>query len=463
MDAISAATTKKEVRKRKRIPSTTKESENNNEKLTPSSKDGKDATKAVTPAPLRFYQDTLEENESKEDSPKSDGIKKELDTSDDTETSEKKIKLEDAASEDQTRGNVVLESAESPDEPEEEIKREPGPGCGPDGPPGVLTIHRRKGPKKSLRWKPQEALEEIRYFELDETERVNVTKPFVDMKQMDLNNEREAFLISRKANIEDVMTEQIPWGTLILVDDVPEHAIKSKEKDIQTEREKTCLKTIYFSRAMIPDSPLEPDVIAFQNVEPPTIPLYDITGNTDAIHDFTNMPWPEAKGSPPHQASNMDDLNGISNFGAFTQFNNINWPAQNNMLAIRPPQIGLMMPPEALNPLNMNAMHPFQAPPIAPMMGQLPPNNMGFINNFAPGMPPIMNDQRANRGNNWFGANNNAGNNNWPAQAQNNNNNQRNNWIGNRRICKQFQRGHCRHGKTCKFLHPNENNFGPKF
>lgn len=466
MDAISAATTKKEVRKRKRIPSV-KDSETPGEKIT-AIKDNKEPTKAVAATPLRFYQDTLEDSENKEDSVKCDVIKKESDTSDDGETKEKKVKIEDDTNDEQNDLKPIEDTAESPAESIEEIKREPGPGCGPDGPPGVLTLHRRKGPKKSLRWKPQEALEEIRYFELDETERVNVTKAFVDMKQMERVSEREAFLISRKVNVEDVMAEQIAWAPLILVDDVPEHPVKSKEKEVQAEREKTCLKTIYFNRAMIPDSPLEPDVIAFQNIEPQTIPLFDITGNTDAIHDYTNMPWPEAKGSPPHQAANhlADELNGISNFGAFGQFNNMNWPTQNNMMSIRPPQIGLIMPQDAMNPMAMNPMNAFNAQNMTPMMGQLPPNNMAFMNNFAQGMPPIINNNQGNRANNWFGGNNNAANNNWQPQGQNNNiannNNQRNNWIQNRRVCQQFQRGFCRRGKNCKFLHPGENS-GPKF
>lgn len=471
MDAMTAATTKKEVRKRKRIPSAKEESIGDNKVSSP--KDGKESVKAVTAAPLRFYQDTLEESENKEDN-KLDATKKELDASDDGEIKEKKPKMEDDTSEEQIDEKILMDTKiESPDEPVEEVKREPGPGCGPDGPPGVLTIHRRKGPKKSLRWKPQESLEEVRYFELDETERVNVTKAFVDMKQMERVSEREAFLISRKVNSDDVMTEQTQWAPLIPVDDVPEYPVKSKEREIQAEREKTCLKTIYFNRAMIPDSPLEPDVIAFQNIEPPTIPLFDVTGNTDAIHDYTNMPWPEAKGSPPHQAATLDDMNGISNFGTFGQFNNINWPAQ-NMMGIRPPQIGgLIIPPDAINPMNMNPMHAaFNPQNIAPMMGQLPPNNIAFINNFAPGMPPMMPDNRANRGNNWFGANNNAPNANWQAQGpnnnqlnsnNNNNNNQRQNWVTNRRICKQFQRGFCRHGKNCKFLHPGENGPPQKF
>lgn len=470
-NAMTMVMPKKEPKKRKRIPST-KESENSNDKTTSPKTESKDSTKTVAAAPLRFYQDTLEDSDGNKDG--SDASKKEIAASADGETKEKKAKTEDDAADDRN-SETPMETAE---EPEEEIKV-PGPGCGPNGPPGVLTLHRRKGPKKSLRWRPQETLEEIRYFELDETERVNVTKQFADMKQIERTNEREAFLISRKTNADDTMTEQMEWTALILVDDVPEHAVKSKERDVQMEREKTCLKTIYFNRAMIPDSPLEPDVVSYQNVESPTIPLYDVTGNTDAIHDYTNMPWPEAKGSPPHQMGgsgigNMDELNGMSNFGAFGQFNSMNWPAQ-TMLNIRPPpQIGLMLPgpQDPLNPMNMNAMHAFNAPnPLAPMMPPMgPPTNMGFINNFAPQMPPMLNENnnRGNRGQNWFGGGGGSGgggnNNNWQGQNNNNNNgnNQRNNWTTNRRPCKQFQRGFCRHGKNCKFLHVSENS-GTKF
>lgn len=55
----------------------------------------------------------------------------------------------------------------------------------------VLLLQKRKGPKKSLKWKTD--LESIRLFELDETERANVTKTFTDAKQFEKQNEREAF------------------------------------------------------------------------------------------------------------------------------------------------------------------------------------------------------------------------------------------------------------------------------
>jgi len=68
-----------------------------------------------------------------------------------------------------------------------------------DGLKSVLLLQKRKGPKKVLKWKTD--LESIRYFELDETERVNVTKTFTDMKQMEKQNEREAFQMARKLSM----------------------------------------------------------------------------------------------------------------------------------------------------------------------------------------------------------------------------------------------------------------------
>lgn len=467
MDAMTAATSKKEPRKRKR---SLKDGETNGDKPNDSPKDGKDA-KPVSSAPLRFYKEALDDNENKDDSKTE--MNEGANADDDGESKEKKSK-----SEDQTGDGTEPSTADSPEEPEEELgKREPGPGCGPDGPPGVLTIHRRKGPKKSLRWKPQETLEEVRFFELDENERINVTKTFVDMKQMERTSEREAFLISRKIDSEDTMMEQMEWAPLILVDDVPDLPISTNsiEKDIQAEREKNVLQAIYFNRALIPDSPHEPDcVITCQSNDPPVIPLDDVTGNPDAVHDFTNMAWPEPRGSPPSQGgNNFNDLGGLSAFGSFNQFGNnmANWQNSNPIIGLQPPAalgFGGMIAPEGVA-INLNPLQQFNAanlPSITPIMQQqlVAANNMGYMNNYAQPVQPMMNDNnRNNRGNNRFGANNNAGNNNWQAQGNNNNNNnnQRQNWMKNRRICTAFQRGFCRHGEKCKYLHPGVN--GPKF
>uniref|UniRef100_A0A182QU02 TFIIS N-terminal domain-containing protein n=1 Tax=Anopheles farauti TaxID=69004 RepID=A0A182QU02_9DIPT len=199
---------------------------------------------------------------------------------------------------------------EGTDEDKREVdgdgKKPPGPGCGPDGPPGVLVIHRRKGPKKQLRWRAAEELEEVRYFELDHTERCNVTKSFTDMKQMERVDERQKFMLSRKVASEDIMVERTAWRPLLLVDNVPASpdGSQSLERNIQRQRERGCLQALYFNKHMIPDSPVEPDPAdTYQTADPVHIPLEDVTGNPDSVNDFTSVPWPDPKSTPPHESA----------------------------------------------------------------------------------------------------------------------------------------------------------------
>uniref|UniRef100_A0A182P5H8 TFIIS N-terminal domain-containing protein n=1 Tax=Anopheles epiroticus TaxID=199890 RepID=A0A182P5H8_9DIPT len=204
-------------------------------------------------------------------------------------------------------------------------KKPPGPGCGPDGPPGVLVIHRRKGPKKQLRWRAAEELEEVRYFELDVTERCNVTKSFTDMKQMERVDERQKFMLSRKIGSEDIMVERTAWRPLLLVDNVPPSpdGNQSLERNVQRQRERGCLQALYFNKHMIPDSPVEPDPAdTYQTADPVHIPLEDVTGNPDSVNDFTSVPWPDPRSTPPHESAAFNspffpsDLPPGAGFGA---------------------------------------------------------------------------------------------------------------------------------------------------
>ncbi|XP_055386727.1 serine/threonine-protein phosphatase 1 regulatory subunit 10 [Condylostylus longicornis] len=376
MDALSAAAYKKNVTKRKRRPSNSANAE---------------SPTAPKVEPLKFYQDTLEAKEDDKSDTKLDNkseksesendkestiIKIEDDDDDiplkkvkediDLKTSAENTKEDNEKIKDESNdGAEIIESSDpkSPEEPYIPIKKPPGPGCGPDGPPGVLILHRRTGPKKKLKWRPQEDLEEIRYFELDENERVNVTKAFTDMKNMERMHEREAFLLARKLNNEDLMVEQMQWRPLIEVDDVPPHpdpGCKSKEKTIQAERERTTLKALYFSHAMIPDSPSEPDMEQCTITEPKIIPLDDITGSNsaDSVNDFVSYGYPEPKGTPPpdHQDDPMDGgLNLTSIPGTEIPFGN-----QNNQF---------------------NPFLPFGGQPVGN-------NNMGNPNNWVAGLGP---------------------------------------------------------------------------
>lgn len=80
---------------------------------------------------------------------------------------------------------------------------------------------------------------------------------------------------------------------------------KSREKDIQFAREKmTQASPVYLKNLSNPDSPAEPDPVAFTPTDPVRIPLDDVMG-PNSVNDYTNTPWPEPKPlliphSPPH-------------------------------------------------------------------------------------------------------------------------------------------------------------------
>lgn len=451
MDALSASATtnKKDPKKRKRRTSSSKDGSVSSPPDSPQS--ATILSPRVSTAPLKFYQDILEDDDKKDESvnknEKNDesSSKKDDDESskvvdenvDDEEkgddgdeeefpTKPKKSKLESDATSSQGKDKDDLQnSTAEPDETEiaEELPKPPGPGCGPDGPPGVLMIHRRKGPKKQLKWKPQETIEQIRYFELDETERVNVTKTFIDAKQSERCREREAVQTSRNLAAEDKMYKEIEWKPLIEIEGVPSHpeGSQSKERQIQADRELTCLKVLYFNANSVPDSASEPDMEQYHFIDPPIIPIDDVTGNPEAINDLTKFPWPEPKLSP----INLNSPNNLPPFGngmpPFNQFpvNGLN-PWQQPMFNLADgmippiPPLGLGIPiPDDLNLSNLppfinndfNGPPPFGFPNFPPNMNNMNrnDNNMGGGRN---------NNNNGNRGN-WFRQNDGGGGGGW--------------------------------------------------
>ncbi|XP_050600731.1 serine/threonine-protein phosphatase 1 regulatory subunit 10 isoform X2 [Bombus affinis] len=324
MDALTASTKSKEPRKRKRRTSITKDGPTEAKKQETASNDNRDVTPPPTSPPsadekspvvvkpnFKFYQDTLETDEDKEQKERENSdedVKKDKEEMLDDQKENRIFKSDiddDARSSTPTPDDDVEEkTSDSPEDTSslsESTKKE-NIGSYPeiryvDGLRSVLLLQKRKGPKKTLKWKTD--LESVRYFELDETERVNVTKTFTDMKQMEKQNEREAFQMARKLSNEDLMEERTRWKSLIPIDLPPplvEPGKDSREKDIQYAREKGILQALYFNRSMIPDSAAEPDEERHHVYsEPKIIPLDDLTGNKESEKDFTSLPWPEPK------------------------------------------------------------------------------------------------------------------------------------------------------------------------
>lgn len=480
MDALcsSASTTKKDLKsKKKRRASTSKEGETPD---TPPPESPK-----LSAAPMKFYQDILEENE--EGKEKASKGEEEIRTDEDGEKVAKDDSEEEKGSEGKTTDNkmeVDEEKATASDEgsgdAEEEVDepriRVPGPGCGVDGPPGVLVIHRRKGPKKSVRW--QENLEDVKFFVLDETERVNVTKTFTDMKQMERFGERENFLMARKLQNEDNMTEQTPWMPLLEVEDVPPFGeVKSKEKAAQLERERTVLQALYFHHAMIPDTSSEPDLEPHKLTDPVLIPLED--GNQNSVNDFTKQGWPDPKETPPHMggAGGFNGMGGFNeppgnqNFGPFNMnFGNPQGgvPGMQNPWQMGQPQFQGNNPNQmpfnnALNPDEIKMALQFNGMNTYPGQNFMPPNFNGINAMNLPAMgggpgprgPWGFRPSHPGGGAPWR--------NNGPPGMMNNMGGgppPRRDWVNNNggsqntRLCKMFKKGYCKKGDKCNFLHP---------
>ncbi|ALC39539.1 PNUTS, partial [Drosophila busckii] len=329
--------------------------------------------------PLKFYQDTLDESKGED---KSDDSTKENDESgagspgknsdgEDDDIPLKKVKedIEQKVQKEKAGENAERAATPEEDDTPEEPKK-PGPGCGPDGPPGVLTLHRRKGPKKKLTWQTEDKLTQVRFFEVDRTERVNVTKQsFLEMKNLERYSERDALNISRRG-FDDTMEAQIEWRPLVEVDNVPDHpnGSMSKQRYVQADREATTLRALYFSVEMIPPCPVEAEIEPHYSYDIPIIPFDDLTGNPDATNDYSAQPWPEPKGF----ADNTNEMN---------TFNDSN---MNNMM---PPGINPnMLPPNHFQPFGPNFM---------PNTNNMPPNpqQQMSMNMQQPGPPPIWQNQ----------------------------------------------------------------------
>lgn len=435
MDALTAsATSKKEPKKRKRRPSVTKDTPSS-----PTTQDPQTPSPVTSPIGLKniaapnFYQDTLQTDQNSEE--------------------------KDEKEESTERSGTPIENEEERPKLDGELK-------------GVLVYTKKKGPKKSVKFNDNN-LTQVRFFELDETERVNVTKTFLDMAKMEMTSERETLQMARKLPSEDIMEPQTMWRLPYLIDQ-PDPLVtpgcRSLEKDIQFAREKSVLQALYFDKRKIPDSPEEPIPENYQVKDPTNIPLED--SDTQEM-DLRNTPWPEPKGSPPPMQENMPPQifsNMPMPFQTFPhgappgfqgmppRFGPQNGPGvfggppnmmpNGNMMG--PPS--MVPPPDMMHqgPLNPNAFGPgpdnynnpmmgdnnFNMPFNPPNMGMFPPNNFNMNRGGGRGF---------RRG----------GSNNGPWVRMNGPGNWNRGGGGRGRLCKNVKNhGFCRNMDKCPFIHP---------
>ncbi|XP_053204241.1 serine/threonine-protein phosphatase 1 regulatory subunit 10-like [Panonychus citri] len=180
----------------------------------------------------------------------------------------------------------------------------------------ILSYGRQSGKsKKSVRWRGDDRLREIKFFELDETERTNVSKSnFGDFRANDIRNERQMLqqLRSNRGNpgtpaatmtpSTDKCITYLPWK-LILIDLPPglpliESGSQSEEKRIQAAMaNNVLLNADFFPIKENPNEyyPKEPDAMepgGERNDGPTVIPLED---ENFTITDYSSLPPPQPR------------------------------------------------------------------------------------------------------------------------------------------------------------------------
>ncbi|XP_030921412.1 serine/threonine-protein phosphatase 1 regulatory subunit 10 [Geospiza fortis] len=147
---------------------------------------------------------------------------------------------------------------------------------------------RRPRKKKSVSWPEEGRLREYFYFELDETERVNVNKikDFGEAAKREMLKDRHAFETARRLS-HDSMEEKVPWiypKALELPAPLVIPGSGSRERFTQAERVKGILQEIFLSKESIPDSPHEPDPESYEPLPPKLIPLDEDCSGEDGAY-----------------------------------------------------------------------------------------------------------------------------------------------------------------------------------
>ncbi|KAK6469962.1 serine/threonine-protein phosphatase 1 regulatory subunit 10-like [Huso huso] len=141
----------------------------------------------------------------------------------------------------------------------------------------TVKLTKKGKKKKNVRWAEENHLREYFFFELDETERVNVNKikDFGEAAKREMMMDRQAFESARRHS-HDAMEEKVPWSCPWPLD-LPHTLVVpgsgSQEKVTQQEREKGILQEIFLSKESVPDSPHEPDPESYEPLPPKLIPL----------------------------------------------------------------------------------------------------------------------------------------------------------------------------------------------
>lgn len=151
--------------------------------------------------------------------------------------------------------------------------------------PEEESLTKKGKKKKTVHWAEEEQLKHYFYFDLDETERVNVNKikDFGEAAKRELMMDRQTFEMARRLS-HDAMEERVPWTQprpLTLPGSLVTPGANSTEKHTQREREMGILQEIFLSKESVPDSPHEPDPEPYEPMPPCLIPLDEDSSMVD--------------------------------------------------------------------------------------------------------------------------------------------------------------------------------------
>ncbi|KAM6958907.1 serine/threonine-protein phosphatase 1 regulatory subunit 10 [Aplochiton taeniatus] len=233
---------------------------------------------------------------------------------------------EAAASSTPPHESMELEQPGTPvpaEDPEADNGEKPNALAEPRGDEEGLTKKGKK--KKSVRWAEEEQLKEYFYFDLDETERVNVNKikDFGEAAKRELMMDRQTYEMSRRLS-HDTMEEKVPWSLprpLTLTGSLVACGANSTERQTQSNREVGTLMEIFLTKESVPDTPHEPDPEPYEPMPPRIIPLDEDSTSMDDSYmepmDTTPqqgsaLGQPEGAKLPPVLANLMGNLGGSS-------------------------------------------------------------------------------------------------------------------------------------------------------
>jgi len=302
---------------------------------------------------------------------------------------------------------------------------------------------------KTVTWAEESKLCTICYFQLDETERVNVNKSvdFAEVRRHEQERERQMMFNVKRLHSDSMQTRH-QWHKPRLITGISSAVTavcSSTEKQVQLEREQSVLQVLYFTKTMIPDSPAEPETEYVEITDPKIIPLNDeMSGNSEETYEeypaastsssstvlppgvtnpysaagddaFKGTATPGSSVEPVYNPqSNMSpavDTSGVANIGPYghpMMYSEAGMPPAMMPITSNVPMYQPMPGPEGYP--NMPMMPPYQRQPL---LGQCPPQPFPMSRPRGP-HPPFM---------------------------------------GRGQICQHFLNGNCRYGDHCHHSH----------